>query len=443
MQKVAAVLTGLSAAFAGVAHAGVPDQYGFGSRSAGMAGAVTADAKDFSAGFYNPAGIVEAPGIELSLGYLYNVQNLRVGGLDNEVDDVHGIVFGLVAPGSILGIPFAFSVGVHLPDNGLSYINARRQGVPRWELYDTRTQLLYLEACLAVRPWSWLEVGGGIGYLTATRGAFGIRGRADIISPYDSQLEHEVDADLTAVRYPQAGIRLLLDGWGALGVTYRGQSNLDLNITAVLDGIVDFAGIEVPLLYELEARTFAGFTPQQVAMGLSFTRLEDLSLNFDLTWVNWASYKSPTAELFARLQADPPPGTPVELPDEPLPTEIIPPDFSDRFVPRAGIEYRGARFSTVELPVRVGYAFEASPVPDQPAVSNLIDADRHTVTVGLGLLLKEPFGDVLGAISLDAHGLFSVLPERVFLKDSAADFIGDYRANGNIFGGGGDLKVTF
>lgn len=438
-----ALLSLLVLTVAGTARAGVPDQYGFGSRSAGMAGAVTADAKDFSAGFYNPAGIVEAPGIELSLGYMYNVQNLRVGGLDNEVDDVHGIVFGLVAPGSILGVPFAFSVGVHLPDNGLSYINARRQGVPRWELYDTRTQLLYLEACLAVRPWSWLEVGGGIGYLTATRGAFGIRGRADIISPYDSQLEHEVDADLTAVRYPQAGIRLLLEGWGALGVTYRGQSNLDLNITAVLDGVVDFAGIEVPLLYELEARTFAGFTPQQVAMGITFTRFEDLSLNFDLTWVNWAAYESPTAELFARLEAEPPPGTPVELPDEPLPTEILPPDFSDRFVPRAGVEYRGARFSTVELPVRVGYAFEASPVPDQPAVQNLIDADRHTVTVGLGLLLKEPFGDVLGAISLDAHGMFSVLPERVFLKDNAADFIGDYRANGNIFGGGGDLKVTF
>lgn len=427
----------------GTGHAAVPDQYGFGSRSTAMGGAVTADADDFSAGYYNPAGIVEAPGIELSLGYLYNVQNLHVNGADNGVDSVHGIVFGLVAPGEVFNIPFAFSVGVHLPDNGLSYINARRQGVPRWELYDTRTQLLYLEACLAVRPWSWLEVGGGIGYLTATRGNFGIRGRADIISPTDSQLEHEVDADLTAVRYPQAGVRLLLEDWGALGVTYRGQSNLNLNIGAVLDGIVDFAGIEVPLLYELEASTFAAFTPQQVAMGLTFTRIEDLSLNFDLTWVNWASYESPTAQLFARLQADPPPGTPVELPDEPVPTEIIPPDFSDRFVPRAGIEYRGARFSMVELPVRVGYSYEATPVPDQPGVPNLIDADRHTFTLGLGILLKEPFGDVLGALSLDAHGLFSVLPERVYLKDSAADFIGDYRANGTMFGGGADLRVTF
>jgi long-chain fatty acid transport protein len=330
-----------------------------------------------------------------------------------------------------------------MPDDGLSYINARRQGVPRWELYDTRTQLLYLEACAAIRPWPFIEVGGGIGYLTATRGSFGIRGRADIISPYDSQLEHQVDADLTAVRYPQAGIRLLLDGWGALGVTYRGQSNLDLNIEALLDGIVDFAGIEVPLLYELEASTIAGFTPQQVAMGLTFTRVEDLSINFDLTWVNWSAYESPTAELLARLEVDPPPGTPVELPDEPEPTVLVPPEFSDRFVPRAGIEYRGARFAKVEVPARVGYVYERSPVPDQPGVTNLIDADRHTVTVGLGVLWKEPFGEILGALSLDAHGLFSILPERTFVKDNPADFVGDYRANGNIFGAGGDLTVTF
>ncbi len=427
----------------GEAQAVVPDQYGFGSRSAAMAGAVTADAKDFSAGYYNPAGIAEAPGVQLSLGYLYNVQNLLVGGQDTGVDDVHGVVIGLVAPGTVLGIPFAFSVGVHLPDDGLSYINARRQGVPRWELYDMRTQLIYLEACLAVRPWPWVEIGGGIGYLTATRGAFGIRGRADIISPYDSQLEHQVDADLTAVRYPQAGIRFLWEGWGALGVTYRGASNLDLDISALLDGIVDFAGIEVPLLYALEARTFAGFTPQQVAVGLSLSRVRDLSLNVDVTWVDWSAYKSPTAEILARLSADPPPGTPVELPDEPLPTEIIAPEFEDRFVPRVGVEYRGAKIGPVEIPLRVGYVFEASPVPDQPGVTNLIDADRHTLTVGLGVDIVEPFGDLIGALGVDAHGLFSFFPERTYLKDNAADFIGDFRASGTIFGGGGTVEVTF
>ena len=75
----------LTSTTGGAAHGSVPDQFGFGSRSAAMSGAVTADADDFSAGYYNPAGIVEAPGIELSVGYLYNVPMLNVNGLDNEV----------------------------------------------------------------------------------------------------------------------------------------------------------------------------------------------------------------------------------------------------------------------------------------------------------------------------------------------------------------------
>lgn len=446
------VLTVLAGSTA--ARASVPDTYGFGSRSSAMAGAVTADAHDFSAGYYNPAGLTEAPGIELSVGYMANIQNLRVGGLDNEVDDVRGIVGGLVAPGELLGVPFAFSVGVHIPDDGLSFINARRQGIPRWELYDTRAQLLYLEASLAIRPLPWLMLGGGIAYLSATRGTFGIRGQADILSPFESELEHEVDADLTAVRFPQFGLRLLWDGVGAFGVTYRGQSNLDLQLDAELEGIVNFAGIDVPLLYLVEARTIAAFTPQQVAMGLSFQYIEDLHVNFDLTWVNWGSYESPTAQIDALLDVQPPPGTPVQLPDQPLPPEIVPPDFSDRWVPRIGAEYRGAAMGPkrevhdesrrlVVVPLRAGYVYEKSPVPDQTGINNLVDADRHTLTVGLGVELNRPFPELGFSLTFDGHGMFSFLPERQTLKANPADFVGDYSANGNIYGGGGTMGVQF
>ena len=445
-------LAGIS--IAGEVPASVPDAYGFGSRSSAMAGAVAADASDFSAGYYNPAGLTEAPGVEVDVGYMWVVQSLSVNGQDNGVDDVHGIVGGVVAPGSILGLPFAFNVAVHLPDDGLSFIKARRQGVPRWELYDTRAQLLYLAANLAIRPFDWLELGGGIAYLSATRGTFAIRGRADVLSPFESELEHEVDADLTAVRFPQAGLRLLWDGWGALGVTYRGQSNLDLAIDAHLEGVVDFAGIDVPLLYELEARTIAAFTPQQLVVGLSFQRIEDLHVNFDLTWMNWSAYESPTAKIAALIEVEPPPGTPIDLPDEPLPVAIVPPAFEDRFVPRLGIEYRGARFGPmreehgaqvplVELPLRIGYVYEASPVPEQSGVDNLIDGDRHTFTLGLGLSLHRLIEELPGTLSLDAHGMFSALPERSMLKSNPADFVGDYRASGQMFGGGGTLKVGF
>lgn len=454
MLRLSAVIAGIVASLPVAAQASVPDSYGFGSRSTAMGGAVSADASDFSAGYYNPAGLAEAKGIEVAIGYMYNAQRFRMNGRDNGVDDVHGLVGGLVAPGSILGIPFAFGIGVHLPDDGISFIKARRQGVPRWELYDTRAQLMYLEAALAVRPVEFLEIGGGLAYLSATRGRFGIRGRADVLRPFDSQLEHEVDADLTAVRFPQVGMRLLWEGWGNLGVTYRGQSNLDLELEALLEGVVDFAGIDIPLLYQLEARTIAAFTPQQVVVGLSVTRVPRFRFNFDLTWIDWSAYESPTAQIAAVLEVEPPPGTPINLPESPAPVVVVPPAFEDRVVPRFGIEYDGVALGAprmvhgveaplFELPLRVGYAYEPSPAPPQRGVTNLVDADRHTVTLGFGLTLNAP-GEVLpGSLHLDVHGLFSIFPERSMLKDNPADFVGDYRASGHIFGGGGTLRAVF
>ncbi|MCC6522769.1 MAG: outer membrane protein transport protein [Polyangiaceae bacterium] len=452
---VAGLCAGLVVGAARPGEASVPDGYGFGSRAAGMAGAVSADAVDFSASFYNPAGLVDAPGVSVGVGYMYNWQNLRVSGLDNEVGPVHGLVGGVVAPGVLFGVPFAFGIAVHLPDDGLSYINARRQGVPRWELYDSRAQLLYLSANLAVQPLEWLSIGGGIAYLSATRGTFGIRGEANVLDPFASALEHEVDADLTSVRFPQVGVRFQIEDWAAIGLTYRGESKLDLTLSAHLEGIVNFAGIDVPLLYELEAHTVAAFTPHQVALGLSFQKVEGLRLNLDLTWLHWSAYSSPTAEIGALLDVKPPPGTPLKLPRAPAPSKLVAPEFVDRVEPRFGAEYRialgderrsvddRAPRPVVELPVRVGYAYQPSPVPDQSGETNLIDADRHTVTLGTGVSWNAPCDEIAGGLELDVHGAFSVLPERVVLKDNPADFVGDYRASGDIFSFGTTFGLGF
>lgn len=261
---------------------------------------------------------------------------------------------------------------------------------------------------------------------------------------------------MTAVRFPQAGARVRVPGWGAVGVTYRGQSQLDLELDAHLEGIVEFAGIDVPLLYELEAKTIASFTPHQDAFGASFQRIEGLHLNFDLTWMNWSAYVSPTAKLRALLEVQPPPGTPVELPEEPAPTAIVPPAFEDRFVPRLGAEYRIGAWGPlravhghrqpkrlVEVPVRLGYAYEHSPVPSQSAGTNFVDADRHTVTGGVGVAIHAPSEELGGSLKLDLHGALSVLPERVTVKDNPADFVGDYRARGEMFGVGATMGVVF
>lgn len=453
LAEVAAVAASLTPA---EALANEPGTYGLGSRSSAMAGAVTADPSDFSASYYNPAALAAARGVELSIGYTFNANHLRINDLDTNVDDVRGVVVGIVAPGELFEIPFAFGIASHIPDDGLSRVTALRQEVPRWELYDHRAAVLFLAANLAVRPAPWLELGGGVAFLAATRGRFGIRGTADIIEPQSSELEHEVDADLTSIRYPQAGVRFIAEGLGAIGVTYRGENKLDLELEAELRGNVDFAGIDVPLLYELESQTIDAFVPQQVAVGVSVWRVERLHVNLDVTFVNWAAYESPTARTSAQLDASPPPGTPVELPDDLSPVDVIPPAFENRFVPRFGLEYvvplageprrvhdDPTERSLLELPLRLGYAYEASPVPPQTGRTSFVDADRHTLAFGIGLGVFAPLEELPGSLHLDLHGSVSILPEVTTRKDNPADFTGDYVADGTMVGIGTTLRGVF
>ncbi len=427
----------------GPAAAGLPESYGMGSRAAAMAGAVGADANDFSAVAYNPAGLVEARRLSLSAGYTLNRQELESNGRDAGVDDVRGVVGGVVAPGKILGLPFAFGVALYLPDSGLSFLKARRQEAPRWELYDTRQQLLFLAATLAIRPLPWLEVGGGLGYLSATRGRFAIRGTANLAAPFDSSLEHEVDADLTAVRYPILGVRIRRAGYGAVGVAYRGSSQLDLQLAARLQGLVELGALQVPLVYALEARTFSAFTPSMLTTSFSFQRFQRLHVNLDLSWVHWSAYESPVARITAQLAIVSPPGLAVAVPAAPSPTLPIAPQFRDRIVPRVGVEWRIPFGARVEFPLRGGYAYEASPVPDQRGRTTYLDADRHVFALGAGVAVSK-LGDVLpGTLRLDVHAALSLLPIRRIFKENPADFVGDATASGQITGVGANAEVAF
>lgn len=445
----------LITAGSGDAFASAPGTYGFFSRSSALGGAVAADAPDPSACFYNPAALVSAPGLGLSVGYMYADNRLRINGKDNDVVDVHGLTAGIVAPGNIGRLPFAFGIATYMPDDGLSRIRALRQETPRWELYNDRPTILFLTAQIAIRPLPWLEIGGGLAFLAATRGRFGIRGEANAVRVFDSELEHEVDADLTSIRYPIAGVRFKLGSLGYLGVAYRGETKLNLALEANLEGIVNFAGVEVPLTYALATRTIDAFQPQQVVAGFSFQAVKHLHANVDLGWVNWSAYESPTAHTTAHLDATPPPEFNIELPEDPKPVDVLAPAFQDRFVPRVGLEYtlgfgperkvsgRDEPAKAIEVPVRVGYAYEASPVPPQIGRTNFVDADRHTISLGTGIVMNAPFAILPGALRLDAHAAISVLPERVTHKASAADFVGDYRAEGTMLMGGATLTASF
>ncbi len=444
LAAVAVVAAGLLAPRA--ARANPLDTFGFGSRETAMGGAVSADVHDFSAGYYNPAGLAHSP-FEIAIGYFRAVHDLRTNGKNNNVDPVAGLSGGLVVPGKVLGFPVAFGLALHLPDDRISRVRALRQEEPRWELYDNRNQRLYLAANVAISPWPWLEVGGGVCFMSATEGRLDITGEANLLNVSQSELRHEVSADLTAVRYPQLGVRVKVGRRAALALVYRGQFSLDLDLSARLQGDISLGAQPLTsAYYALQEHSVDAFLPQQVVLGSSFELTPALHANLDLTWINWSAYESPVADLKVNLDIPPPAGgwpAGITPPTVPAPTQLVPLVLHDRIVPHLGVEWRAVRVGKWDGLVRAGYEFQKSPIEPQTGVTNYIDRDRHSVSLGLGVRVASPAAVLPGDVRLDLHAQLSILPEEVTAKADPADLVGDYTAGGFIWNLGTTLSVGF
>jgi hypothetical protein len=425
------------------ARANPPDTYGFGSRETAMGGAAAAETRGFAAGYYNPAALARSRGLELSVGYFRADHSLEMNGQDNHVDPVKGMNGGLVVPGTLFGIPFAFGLALHLPDDRISRVRALRQEQPRWELYDNRNQRLYLAANLAIEPFPWLWIGGGLSFMSSTRGRLDITGGANLFRPDESSIRHEVDADLTAVRYPQAGVRVAIGRKVALAAVYRGEFQLALDLSAHLYG--DISGLTTAL-YDLQTHSINNFLPQQVVLGGSWEILRDLRATFDATWINWSAYVAPVAKLDVVLDIPPPPsGWPatVQPPESPAATRIEPIVMHDRVVPRLGFEWHALSLSKLDGFVRSGYEIAKSPLAAQNRTTNYVDRDRHTLSFGIGaaIPMRGLLRELPGVLSIDAHLQWSTLLTETTYKSSAADFVGDFTAGGSILAFG--FMTTF
>lgn len=429
------------------AHANPIDSFGLGSRGPAMAGALSAVATDFSANYYNPAGLARGRDLRISVGYLWAEPQLAIDGVDNDVDPAHGVSFGAAAPGRAFGIPFAFGIGLYLPDDRVSRVRSLTQRTPRWELYDNRTQRLYLAANLAVEPLAGLSVGAGLSFMSSTAGTLGVRGFVTYPDQALSELRHRVDADLQAVRYPQAGIRWAPVRWLELGAVYRGEFQLDLSLEALLEGsILAFDAFTIDgVRVMLESASVNAFLPQQIVLGAAVRPRADLVVTADLTWIDWSAYESPVSRVRYELTVPIPEelqGS-VTIPAAPPGTDPLPPRFRDRVVPRVGAEWRRALSPCVELAVRAGWLFEASPIPEQTGETNFVDSDRHVLSAGLGLAMRLLPAVLPKPLELDVHGQLFLFDERAMRKTDPADPIGDYRADGTVTTGGATLSAVF
>ena len=420
-------------ALSGAARANPIDAFGFGSRAQAMGGAATADSDDASANYYNPAGLVRGHDLRIDIGYRYAQPLLKMNGRDVGVDASRGFALGIAAPGKIGGFRFAFGVALWLPDQRLTRVRSLPYQEPRFVYYDNRMQRLWLSANLAVQIVPGLYIGAGLTFMSRTTGQVNLMGDIAVSDPDSSTLVTNINVDLVAVRYPEAGILWDVSRNLSLAASYRDSFSLVLDQGFRIDGNVGEPG-QPPVVAGgyFQAHTVSTdlFQPWQLTLGARARLTRRFQMTYDLTYAGWSAFPVPAAELslaFDIKQFN----SKVHLP----PSRTYPaPGFHDIVIPRIGGEYRAYDGRRLAVDMRGGYSYEPTPVPEQIGESSLADSDKHTFSIGIGLTLRrlQPILLLPEPISIDAHFAVTYLPDRDNRKEDPLDPTGDFVAGGTV-----------
>jgi long-chain fatty acid transport protein len=387
------------------------DTFGFGSRSTALGGAVSAGVSDSSANYYNPAGLGFADRTELTLGAVHLAPQLSVDGVPSHVPATNAWQLGLVVPGQVWGLPLAFGLGAQVAGSRIARVVTFTEDDQRWFLYEHRPEQLFLVSNIALRPTPELSVGAGLGFLASTDGLLKISG--ELVQPgpgtseYDSQLQHEVLAKLSTVRYPNVGIDWRPQSDFDLALVYRGEGRVDLNVDSEITGNIHFGPLAFPTRYLLYSKTVQSWIPRQLTLGARYAPNPRLEVHTDLSWLDWSGLPSPVSATSSELQLDTK-GVLFQAPVLPAATELRSAHARDRLSPRLGLELRSAA-DAAPWQLQLGYAYQPTAL-DEASTTNLMDADAHLLSAGGGLRLLKLGRS--GALQLDVHAQWGQLAAR-------------------------------
>jgi long-chain fatty acid transport protein len=386
------------------ARANALDTFGFTARAGALGGAVCADAPGFAGAHHNPAGVALADDVQVSVGYGGAVAGLQLDGRDAQVTNPHGTSIGLALPAKLGGWTFAFGLALYMPDQFVVRIQLVPSTEPHFVLLDNNLEHIVVTPVLAVRPARWLAIGAGATILADAAGN-GITFDVGVVGG-DKVGKASLDVALPIRAAPVLGVQVTPHPSVRLGAAWRGEVDLGLKLDILAN--VDIAGaITGDTLISLRAINF--YTPHKVSLGASVDVLRDLTVDAQVDWVGWSYFHGalPDLHTLANLSIAPP-----------LVEALFPsPRFKDIWVPRLGVEWRRDVRPRVGVAARIGYAFEASPVPPQRGLTSFADNDRHVVAFGGGVELRRLWRVLPKPLRLDFAMQLHQLVGRTTVKD--------------------------
>jgi len=363
-----------------------------GAKAMGLGFAFTAQADDPSAIYFNPAGLTQLKGSNLMLGATYVRLN---GGEYTGTTPVDDFTTGFTTVKNEtqksldLFIPNAYftrttndgyisyGIGVFAPFGlGQEYEN-KSTSIFRNQVTKIDLQTIVVNPTIAFKINEFLSVGAGVDWMY---------GKATLEqTPWNPALipagqngnafDLKLDGDGDAWGY-NFGLLLKPTENFRIGANYRSPFTLK-----VKDGDVTVSNVSPGApAYAAANGTKASVTvwmPATFALGASYT-MGRLTVNADADWTFWSSYSS----------------LPINFESSVLTDSNAPKNWNDVVAARFGAEYRVSD----PLALRVGFAYDPTPVPSETMGPELPDADRLNYMAGVGLKF--------GPLTIDVAGMY-------------------------------------
>lgn len=329
--------------------------------------AFVAEADDPSAIFYNPAGLNQLQRPTVYVGTIFNHPDREFHGPNGQFSQTNHRLYH--APTVYIAIPFhdrvAAGLGLFAPF-GLGTVWPP-EWAGRYLTTFSRLKTYNVNPVLSVKLIDNLSVAVGFNALWSS---VELKRKLPVfIGPLqlpdgESTLDGEGNGfgyNVGILYEPLTGVKLGVAYRSEISVRYKGT--LTTTLPAPLPGVPDISG-SANLRF-----------PPSVTVGVSYSRWQPFTFEFDATWTGWSSYDQLRIHL----------SQPIMVNGVLTNTLVQPKDWNDVWAFRFGANYKIRE----GMKLRAGYIYDLSPVPDDTFDPQVADANRHIFTVGGDLQLKR------------------------------------------------------